>query len=161
MGFGLLLLLGAVALLSATGVIISLIVIAIGATCLHRARRIHQYIARHKHYIALVVNHSEESLDRIALIMKVPYSTVDKDLRKMIQKGYLSNYYINILDRTITLVAPIKQMPAKTAKVTCNSCGAHNRVEVGKPNECAYCEMPLFIDENQKSIVSLSFVSIL
>jgi len=108
---------------------------------------------RYSKYISIIVNQSQTSIDNIASAVGLDYSTVSKDLQKMIDVGYFYGAYIDVAQREIILAKPV--MPQETVSpnlhyaqapsvqvqeriVNCTSCGANNRV-TGQLGECEYC----------------------
>ena len=106
---------------------------------------------RYKKYITLVVNQNQTSIDNIAPNVGVSYEVAANDLQKMIDLGYFIGGYINVAQREIVLskTAPQQSSQTDTATqvqekvTTCRSCGANNRVIVGRIVECEYCGSPL------------------
>ena len=113
------------------------------------ARRMKATGKRYKEYIELIVNQSRRSIDYIATVVGVSYSTVVTELQKMIEIGYFTGAYIDEGIREIVLAQPSRQaMPqadanAQSKKVTCSSCGAHGVVVIGQVGQCEYCDSPL------------------
>jgi len=105
---------------------------------------------RYKKYIDVVVNRNETSIDNIAATVGVPYSDALEDLRKMIEAGYFAGAYLDTNSRRIVLAqthaGPFTQGMASQPQekvVTCNGCGANNKVFVGLVTMCEYCGSPL------------------
>ncbi|MDO4507867.1 MAG: hypothetical protein Q4B65_00525 [Candidatus Saccharibacteria bacterium] len=100
-----------------------------------------------KQYLSVIVNGRVRQLDTIASTTGKPYEVVYKDVKKMINKGYLKNAYIDENARKIVLPTSGRHdgsdATAQTKKlVTCPYCGANNTV-YGDAGECEYCGSPL------------------
>lgn len=116
-----------------------------------KARKTKATGERYKKYIALIVNQSQTSIDNIASAVGVSYEIAVKDLQKMIDTDYFAGAYIDVAQREIVLMKAtprqIIQDPAaaqaREKVVACGSCGANNRVTVGRIAECEYCGSPL------------------
>lgn len=107
---------------------------------------------KYKKYLSIIVNQNMTSIDNIAAANNVSYDEAQKDIQKMIDKGYFSGAYIN--DGARELVLPrVKQAenivqsnheePVETKVVACKNCGANNTVIVGKTSECEFCGSPI------------------
>lgn len=105
---------------------------------------------RYKRYIDLVINQGMTSIDDIAAVVGVDYSMALTDLQKMIDGGYFRAAYIDASRRSIivsaTQAAPQMaqgmQPQAHDRVVTCNGCGANNRV-MAHVSTCEYCGSPI------------------
>ena len=100
---------------------------------------------RNNKYINLITS-GELNLDNIAHVIGVPYETVVKDLKEMIEDGYFKGAYVN--DYSRQLVMPyskntinsydsdsIVAAPKITNKIVkCPNCGATNTIIVGGKN---------------------------
>ncbi len=107
-----------------------------------------------KQYLAIIVNGNVRQLDTIASTTGKSYNVVYKDVKKMIDKGYLKNAYIDEGMREVVLPgnAPAPQnnvntatsnaTPAQSKIVACPCCGANNTI-YGDMGECEYCGSPL------------------
>ena len=107
-----------------------------------------------KQYLSIIVNGNVRQLDTIASTIGKSYDVVHKDVKKMIDKGYLKNAYIDEGMREVVLPnnapAPQNNVNAATANATpvqskivaCPCCGANNTI-YGDMGECEYCGSPL------------------
>lgn len=135
------------------GGIIVLLFFAVGGIALLRKAKKQQQVAEDiKQYLAMIVNGNVRQLDAIAATTGKSYDVVYKDIKKMIDKGYLKNAYINEGTREVVLpsAAPATAQnnvvanatAAQTKIVACPCCGANNTI-VGATGECEYCGSPL------------------
>ena len=119
------------------------------------AKKIKNEAKKVKEYLSIIINGNVHQLDVIASTTGKSYDVVYKDVKKMIDKGYLKNAYINEEIREIVIpgVSFVPQYNASTVNanavaqieprvVACPCCGANNTVysDVG---ECEYCGSPL------------------
>lgn len=107
-----------------------------------------------KQYLSVIVNGNVRQLDTIASTTGKSYDAVYKDIKKMIEKGYLKNAYIDESMRELVLPenAPTTQNSINEANVNTNAaparivacpcCGANNTI-YGSLGECEYCGSPL------------------
>lgn len=107
-----------------------------------------------KQYLSIIVNGNVRQLDTIASTTGKSYDVVHKDVKKMIDKGYLKNAYIDEGMREVVLPnnAPAPQnnvnaaaanaTPVQSKIVACPCCGANNTI-YGDMGECEYCGSPL------------------
>ena len=134
--------------------IASLVLFGGGGVILNRvAKKIRMTGVRYKKYIALIINHSQSSIDNIASAVGVSYEAAVKDLQKMIDSGYFFGAYIDLARREFVIArstAPQAVGAESAAAIheqikiaACGSCGANNRVTIGRISECAYCGSPL------------------
>ena len=107
-----------------------------------------------KQYLSIIVNGNVRQLDTIASTIGKSYDVVHKDVKKMIDKGYLKNAYIDEGMREVVLpnsapapqnnvnVAAANAAPVQSKIVACPCCGANNTFQ-GDIGECEYCGSPL------------------
>lgn len=107
-----------------------------------------------KQYLSIIVNGNVRQLDTIASTTGKSYDVVHKDVKKMIDKGYLKNAYIDEGMREVVLpnsgtapqsnvnVAATNVAPVQSKIVACPCCGANNTI-YGDMGECEYCGSPL------------------
>lgn len=107
-----------------------------------------------KQYLSIIVNGNVRQLDTIASTTGKSYDVVHKDVKKMIDKGYLKNAYIDEGMREVVLpnsgtapqsninVAATNAAPVQSKIVACPCCGANNTI-YGDMGECEYCGSPL------------------
>lgn len=103
-----------------------------------------------KQYLSIIVNGNVRQLDTIASTTGRSYDVVHKDVKKMIDKGYLKNAYIDEGMREVVLpnsapapqnnvnVAAANAAPVQSKIVACPCCGANNTI-YGDTGECEYC----------------------
>lgn len=135
------------------GLVFLLFFAAGGAALLRKAKNIKKEAESIKEYLAIIVNGGVRQLDTIASTAGKTYEVVRKDIKNMIDKGYLKNAYIDESIREVILSsgAPIapqsttntaSSAPVKTKIVVCPCCGANNTIS-GDLGECEYCGSPL------------------
>lgn len=107
-----------------------------------------------KQYLSIIINGNVRQLYAIASTTGKSYDIVYKDIKKMIEKGYLKNAYINenlkevVLPNDVTISQnDINVTTANTATtqskiIACPCCGANNTI-YGNIGECEYCGSPL------------------
>ena len=107
-----------------------------------------------KQYLSIIINGNVRQLYAIASTTGKSYDIVYKDIKKMIEKGYLKNAYINenlkevVLPNDVTISQnDINVTTANTASIqskiiACPCCGANNTI-YGNIGECEYCGSPL------------------
>lgn len=112
---------------------------------------------RFKKYRAIIIDHQMTSIDDIATAMSSNYSRARRDIKRMINKGYLDGAYINEDSKRVVLpkqyhntnmksdINNIKQN-SDAQVITCKGCGATNKVSGGSAGECEFCGSPLTID---------------
>jgi len=117
------------------------------------ARRTRAIGEKYKQYIALIVSHSQSSIDNIASAMGVPYETAIDDLQKMIAAGFFPEAYVDYKKRELLFKisgsqsardasANVQGVPQITI-FNCQNCGANNTIGAGQLAECDYCGSPL------------------
>ncbi len=104
---------------------------------------------RFSKYLSIITNHQETSIENIAAAIPTTYEAAKKDLKIMIDKGYLPGAYINETSREIVL---LREQQLNTNEmgnsnhntemvvVNCKGCGANNMVAKGKVEKCQYCD---------------------
>lgn len=98
-------------------------------------------------YIAIVINQGEKSIEKISGAAGVPMQETREDLQKMIDRGYFPNTYIDAATSEIILpdrkerdLAAYEQEKQKNYRViTCQGCGAQEKIAEGQTNNCEYC----------------------
>lgn len=107
-----------------------------------------------KQYLSIIVNGNVRQLDTIASTTGKSYDVVYKDIKKMMEKGYLKNAYIDEGMRELVLPdhipaaqnsiseANVNPNAAPAKIVACSCCGANNTI-YGDIGECEYCGSPL------------------
>lgn len=118
------------------------------------AKKIKEDAENVRQYLSIIVNGNVCQLDAIASTTGKSYDVVHKDMKKMIDKGYLKNAYIDEGMREIVLpnstpapqnninVAAANAVPVQSKIVACPCCGANNTIH-GDLGECEYCGSPL------------------
>jgi hypothetical protein len=137
------------------GLVVLLFFAAGGVALLRKAKEIKKEGESIKQYLSIIVNGNVRQLDTIAATTGESYEIVYKNVKNMIDKGYLKNAYINESTREVVLpsdapvasaatatVATANVASAKTRIVACPCCGANNTI-VGDTGECEYCASPL------------------
>ena len=136
------------------GIIVLLFFAAGGVALLRKAKSLKTEAESIKEYLSIIVNGNVRQLDTIASTTGKSYDVVHKDVKKMIDKGYLKNAYIDEGMREVVLPnnapAPQNNVNAATANATpvqskivaCPCCGANNTI-YGDMGECEYCGSPL------------------
>ncbi|WP_438318709.1 hypothetical protein [Sporosarcina sp. FA9] len=105
---------------------------------------------KHKKYIDLIVNKSLRSISSIASAIPVTHDIAIIDIQEMIKKGYFDNIYINFnTDEVVFIQADsvnnnsainsFSDRKIEMQLVSCNGCGANNKVETGEVGQCLYC----------------------
>ena len=134
--------------------IMVLFMIAGGIALLVKAKKIKKEAKSIKEYLSIIVNGNVRQLDSIATTTGKSYDVVYNDVKKMIDKGYLKNAYIDEGRREVVLpgdapvvtqnaaTTTINASSAQTKIVACPCCGANNTI-VGNTGECEYCGSPL------------------
>lgn len=135
--------------------LVIIVVFAVGGYCLCRVAKKAKIEAENvKQYLSIIVNGNVRQIDAICSTTGKSYDEVKNDIRKMIEKGYLKNAYIDESARKVVLptanVAPAvnvqeasESAPAVKAHiVACPYCGANNTI-IGDIGECEYCGSPL------------------
>lgn len=106
-----------------------------------------------KQYLSVIINGNVRQLDTIASTTGKSYDVVYKDVKKMIDKGYLKNAYIDEGLREVvlpnsnpdpqnTVNETANATPVQFKIVACPCCGANNTI-YGEMGECEYCGSPL------------------
>lgn len=98
-------------------------------------------------YIAIVINQGEKSIEKISLAVGVSKQEAQEDLQKMIDHGYFQNTYIDAAASEIILpdrknrdlVAYEQEKQKNYRAVTCQSCGAQEKIAEGQTRKCEYC----------------------
>ena len=126
-----------------------------GILILLKVRKSKAKAAQYKKYLNVIVNAGERSIDNIAGALSVPYDDAHRDIKAMIDDGFLHGAYIHEGNRAVVLsqdilaqqavyVSPGQGVaPPQPRTVRCSGCGANNVVTGGKITECEYCATPL------------------
>lgn len=101
---------------------------------------------KYKKYINMIVNQGMRSISRIADAIPTSSEQAIQDIQDMIKKGFFKEAYINF--STNKIVFTLEEVQQKSFQsesttnqivVTCNGCGANNKVGRGQVGECQYC----------------------
>jgi hypothetical protein len=111
-----------------------------GLFVLWRARRMVRNGKKYKHYISIVVNEGVTDINEIAEAAGVDQKEVEKDLQSMLDKGYFRGH-INHKSKELVLAREGMGNTGnmKLEIVRCASCGANNKVAVGRTRRCEFC----------------------
>lgn len=129
--------------------VLTVIFLSGGIVLVRKAKKMKLKSEKVIQYINYIVNQKVKNIDYIAQGLGLEYNEVLKDLEKMIDTGYLENYYIHIGNREI--LSTLEQIKVevkndeniKTTVVVCDGCGANNILPEGKISKCEYCSTPL------------------
>ncbi len=136
------------------GLVSFIFFIAGGFALLNKAKKIRSQGECIKEYLSIIVNGNVYELDAIASTTGKSYDVVHKDIKSMIDKGFLKNAYIDEGTREVVLPGsrPVSQSNANTVSekatsiqfktIACPCCGANNTIQ-GDIGECEYCGSPL------------------
>lgn len=135
------------------GLVVMLFFAVGGFALLRKAKSLKKEAESIKQYLSIIVNGEVRQLDTIATTTGKTYAVVHKDIKKMIDKGYLKNAFIDEGMREVVLpssnpapqataATTVSAAPTETKIVACPCCGANNTI-VGNTGECEYCGSPL------------------
>ncbi|HWQ59500.1 MAG TPA: hypothetical protein VN540_10805 [Clostridia bacterium] len=106
---------------------------------------------RYERYLGLIPR--ELDLAFVAGLLEYPYARVEKDLRAILKKNYLSGYVLDVNAKRLRGPESVQppqpapgacvQPPGGRINVVCSCCGAPNEIIAGKQGDCAYCGAPL------------------
>lgn len=115
----------------------------------YRRRGFHKIF---RNYSARLSQDQTGSITRLANGTGKSYETVEKQLQKMIARGFFSNAYIDGNRKCVIFSHFQNQNGRETPKnaqhqgygardilVTCKGCGASNKIKAGTVTECEYC----------------------
>ena len=142
--------------------VVGILFFLIAGLVMHRiAKNLKKDAEKVRTYLQIIVNSNETYLDNIAGAVNLPYDTVKRDIKKLIDKGYLKDAYINEGERKVVLPqkkqanapkkapaaatyveVPVQEKQAQPRVITCSCCGANNTI-IGDVGECEYCGSPL------------------
>lgn len=130
-----------------SGTLGTLFFIFAGLTLVYYGKKSSVNAVRYKKYIDMVVNKKIRSIGTIASAIPVSHDIAIKELQEMIEKGFFENAYVNYTSDEIVLAEvdagvkdySIPNLRAEMVVDTCNGCGANNKIEKGKVNNCQYC----------------------
>lgn len=126
-----------------------------GCALIFLGRKTRKNAERFKKYISIIVNHEVTYIDNIASAIPISYDVAKKELQKMIDRGYFPNAYINDTSREIILPKKQESYSVDTGGnvksnsnvemivVSCNGCGANNKIAKGTVDECQFCGSPI------------------
>lgn len=120
-----------------------------GVGLLALGKKIQGNAGRSKKYISIIVNDGIINIDNIAAAIPTSYENAEKDLQRMIDKGFFQGAYINETERQIVLPGKHQEPSSNQSKnakqsikmqvVTCKGCGAQNSIAVETVGECEFC----------------------
>lgn len=104
---------------------------------------------RYERYCSLIPK--ETDLTLVADTLGYPRAGVERDIRNMIGKSYLSGVTLDQTHKRLLITrqnlgdaaATDNNPPGGTVAVVCPGCGARNAIPKGAKEECAYCGAPL------------------
>ena len=103
-------------------------------------------IKRYKLYVTLISLHDMTKAAELAGHLHKTQAFVEKDLQVMISLRYFDNALydpknkeIVISNKNYTEMLAGANKDAPTKEVTCQNCGGHNRIIVGKVVKCKFC----------------------
>lgn len=128
------------------------VMLMISIFLIRKGWKIKQLIKIHKSYSNIIAESKEISIDEISRITSQTSEIVLKNLKKIIDKGFLENAYINI-DRMSVVIKDYEDNFSEINKdtesfsekdkemvtVECRGCGAVNKLEKSKVGECEFC----------------------
>lgn len=134
------------------GFIVALMFIAGGIALLLNVKKHKKDEELVQKYRSIIVKGDVRRLDTIAQTIGRPYEVVHDEVKRIIEKGYIQNAYLDegarevvLMRSTAPLISPVKPKhttanatSAKTKTVACPCCGANNTI-VGNTGECEYC----------------------
>ena len=123
----------------AFGICFAMALLVGGALILLQLRKIKKQGQKYKKYINIIVNSEERDIPDMARAFGISYDEARKTIQEMVEKGYFPGAYIHEADRKIVMPDCDDIDDVEMRAVTCRSCGARNRVAVGKVGECEYC----------------------
>lgn len=118
-----------------------LVYVGIGVSALLTALRYIKKGTKFQRYVTIVNATKELRVDRIAAAYPVAYEVAAEDLQDMLNAGYFMGAYLDL--QKGMLVMPMAREQAPVRCVTCQCCGAANKLTAGAANVCEYCGMPL------------------
>ncbi len=108
----------------------------IGIKNIKKAKRI-------KKYMDLIIHLGIRSLTKIAAVSGISPDLVEKDIPKMLDKGFLPGAYMNDVRKELVIPDTGFEYEAYPQhyqfSVQCKNCGANNTVTYGFPAYCEYC----------------------
>lgn len=138
--------------------IFCLIIILVGVALIVFSRMRRKLINDFKTYVRVLSKDPEGSISRLATSLSISESEVKENLRKMIEKQYFSNAYIDQERNRVVIKgsqnnfarngAQVSSSTASSKKVeyvsmVCKNCGGANKIIRGKVSECDYCGSPI------------------
>lgn len=96
-----------------------------------------------KKYIKLIVNEGLRSIPSIAAAIPATADEATEDIQEMIKKGFFMDAYINFSTNKLVFIREENQVESNLMTsqliVSCNGCGANNKVASGQVSKCQYC----------------------
>lgn len=134
------------------GLILSFIFVVIGIVLIRFGIKTKKRIKRFKKYISIISMENTNSLENIAAATSQSVDFVINDIKVMINKRYFASAYIDLNYKKIIFKnKPMKadeNINKETASVeyvtvTCNGCGAVNKLIKKQQGECEFCGSPI------------------
>lgn len=134
------------------GLILSFIFLIIGILNIRVGIKTKKRIRRFKKYITIISVEKTNSIENIAAATSQSVDFVINDIKVMINKKYFANAYIDLNSKEIVFRnKPMKAeenvnketMSVEYVIVTCNGCGATNKLIKGQHGECEFCGSPI------------------
>jgi len=100
---------------------------------------------KYKKYINIIINKHVTSIATIASAIPVSLDVAIKDIQDMIDKGFFENAYINYdlneiaLSHAVGVDTQVKNHKVEMVVVSCNGCGANNKIKKQEVESCQYC----------------------
>lgn len=100
---------------------------------------------KYKKYINMIINKNMKSIATISSAIPVSHDMAMKDIQDMIDKGFFENAYINYDLDEIALThadgvdTKVKIHKGEMVVVSCNGCGANNKIKKQEVESCQYC----------------------
>jgi len=131
-----------------------LVFITCGIILFIYSRKIKNKGMRFRRYIDLIVNQGITSVDDIVSVTNVEHKIVVAELREMLTLSFFPGAYLDEVRNAVIFREDEERKAQEMARsgknrdslpqaresvVTCGSCGANNKVVIGKVTECQYC----------------------
>ncbi|MCZ2256941.1 hypothetical protein [Sporosarcina sp. G11-34] len=132
-----------------SGTLGTLFFVGAGLSLVYIGKRTSLNAVKYKKYINMIINKNMKSIATIASAIPVSHDMAIKDIQEMIDKGFFDNAYINYdLDEIALSDADgfhtkVKNHNVAMVVVSCNGCGANNKVEKLEIDSCQYCGSPI------------------
>ena len=116
-----------------------------------RGKRRKRLIQLFRKLDAILSTNSFRSMEQLASAAGMPVAKTEKYIVELFAKGYFENAYFDTERNCIVFTgevpsveeasnaAQVTEVPAEYARVTCNSCGAKNKIQKGTVVKCEFC----------------------